>query len=185
MSVRIWITSALVLATVLGLRAWNAHLVALGDAQGAERVQGQWQAADAQRKQEQAQAEAQVAQERADLERQARQQEQVKQREAERIAREQANREAALRTAVSAADARNRSLHTTIAQLNADATARLSGTAASTCTASDIDAAATARNALGQCSSRYAAVAATADQLSVQVTGLLDFIQSTTAPEEQ
>ncbi|EPD44446.1 MULTISPECIES: hypothetical protein [Delftia] len=176
MSARIWITAALVLAAVLGLRAWNAHLVALGDAQGAERVQGQWKAADARGKQEQALAAAKAAQELAARERQAREQEQAKQRDAERIAREQANREATLRTAVSAADARNRSLHTTIAQLNADAAARLSGSAASACTAADVDAATAARNALGQCSSRYTAVAAVADGLAIQVRGLQDFV---------
>ncbi|KEH09143.1 hypothetical protein GY14_14575 [Delftia tsuruhatensis] len=185
MSARIWITAALVLAAVLGLRAWNAHLVALGDKQGAGRVQGQWTAAESQRKQEEAQAKARAAQERAGLERQAREQEQAKQREAERIAREQANREATLRTAVSAADARNRSLHTTVAQLNADAAARLSSGAANACTAADVDAATAARTALAACSGRYTAVAATADQLSLQVTGLLDFIKSTTAPEGQ
>lgn len=185
MSARIWITAALVLAVVLGVRAWNAHLVALGDAQGAQRVKVQWDVADLRRDQTQAEANEQAALEQALRERQAREQDQAKQREAERIARDQANREATLRNAVSAADARNRSLHTTIAQLNADAAARLSGPAASACTAADIDAATTARTALAACSSRYTAVAATADQLSVQVTGLLDFIESTTAPERQ
>lgn len=176
MSARIWITAVLVMAAVLGLRAWNAHLVALGNAQGEQRVKGQWVAADLKREQAQAKAEAKATLEHALRERQAREQEQAKQREAERIAHEQANREATLRTAVSAADARNRSLHTSIAQLNADAAARLSSSAASACTAADVDAATAARNALGQCSSRYTAVAAVADGLAIQVRGLQDFV---------
>ncbi|MBV2164891.1 MAG: hypothetical protein KUL80_11590 [Comamonas sp.] len=101
------------------------------------------------------------------------------QKETERITHETAQREAQLRAAGAAADARVRSLHTVIAQLNADAAAHLPGPGADTCAAAQPDAAATARTALGACSQRYAAVAGVADQLSAQVMGLQDYVQAT------
>ena len=165
MTARIVLALLLGLAAALGISAWNDHLIAQGDAQGAKRVRVEWETAEARRLADEAQA---------------RMRDQAaKQKETERIAREQAQREAALRAAVSAADARSRSLHTTIAQLNADAAARLSAPGPHACTAADIDAGAAARTALGECSGRYAAVAGVADQLAGQVSGLQDYIKTT------
>lgn len=176
MSARVLIIVALALGAVLGTQAWNAHLVAKGDAQGAQRVRTEWETADAKREGDEATARRLAAQQQAQKEREARAKEVAKQQEAERIAREQAERDVAQRAALAAADARNRSLHTTIAQLNADSAARMSSSSTGACTTADIDAAATARTALGQCSSRYTAVAGVADQLAGQVAGLQSFV---------
>lgn len=171
MTARILMIVVLTLGVVLGVNAWNTHLVAKGDAQGAQRVHSEWKAAEAKR-------EGEAARLQAENERSERTKEQAKQQEAERIAREQLQREQAIRSAMAAADARNRSLHTTIAQLNADAAARLSGSSPQSCSTADIDGATAARTALGQCSSRYTAVAGVADQLAGQVAGLQDYVRS-------
>lgn len=169
------------LAAVLGLRAWNGHLVTQGDAQGAARVQHAWDQAEEQRKAAESAASAKAALKRAADETAARVAEQAKQKETERIAHEQAQREQASRTALDTATARNRSLLTTIAQLNANAAAaKLSDTGPQSCTASDIDGATAARTALGECSSRYTALGGVADRLSGQVTGLQDYVRSVT-----
>lgn len=178
MNARILMAVVLALGAVLGVQAWNSHLVAKGDAQGAQRVRTEWDTADTQREAEATTARMQAEKQAADAERAERAKEQAKQQEAERIAREQAQREQAMRSAMAAADARNRSLHTTIAQLNADAAARVPGAGQAACGAADIDGATAARNALGQCSSRYTAVAGVADQLAGQVAGLQDYLQT-------
>nr|WP_315539431.1 DUF2514 domain-containing protein [uncultured Comamonas sp.] len=171
MSSRVVAAILLALGAVLGVQAWNTHLVAKGDAQGAQRVHSEWKAAEAKR-------EGDAARLQAENERSERAKEQAKQKEAERIAREQVQREQAMRSAMAAADARNRSLHTTIAQLNADAAARMPSDGQAACSAADIDGATAARNALGQCSSRYTAVAGVADQLAGQVAGLQDYVRT-------
>lgn len=171
MNSRVVATILLALGAVLGVQAWNTHLVAKGDAQGAQRVHSEWKAAEAKR-------EGEAARLQAENERSERTKEQAKQQEAERIAREQLQREQAMRSAMAAADARNRSLHTTIAQLNADAAARVSSAGQAACSAADIDGATAARTALGQCSSRYTAVAGVADQLAGQVAGLQDYVRT-------
>lgn len=171
MSSRVVAAILLALGAVLGVQAWNTHLVAKGDAQGAQRVHTEWKAAEAKR-------EGDAARLLAENERSERAKEQVRQKEAERIAREQVQREQAMRSAMADADARNRSLHTTIAQLNADAAARVPSVGQAACSAADIDGATAARNALGQCSSRYTAVAGVADQLAGQVAGLQDYVRT-------
>ena len=182
MTGRILIAVVLTLGAVMGVRLWNAHLIAVGDAQGADRVQTEWNTAQAKRLAAEATARMEAAQKRTVAEAAERSQEQAKQIEAERIAHEQAQREQAQRDALAAADSRNRSLHTTIAQLNADAAARLSSTGPQSCTASDIDAATTARTALGECSSRYTALGGVADKLSGQVSGLQDYVRTVIKP---
>ena len=182
MTGRILIAVVLTLGAVMGVRLWNAHLIAVGDAQGADRVQTEWNTAQAKRLAAEATARMEAAQKRTVAEAAERSQEQAKQIEAERIAHEQAQREQAQRNALAAADSRNRSLHTTIAQLNADAAARLSSTGPQSCTASDIDAATTARTALGECSSRYTALGGVADKLSGQVSGLQDYVRTVIKP---
>ena len=182
MTGRILIAVVLTLGAVMGVRLWNAHLIAVGDAQGADRVQTEWNTAEAKRLAAEATARMEAAQKRTVAEAAERSQEQAKQIEAERIAHEQAQREQAQRDALAAADSRNRSLHTTIAQLNADAAARLSSTGAQSCTSADFDAATTARTALGECSGRYTALGGVADKLSGQVSGLQDYVRMVIKP---
>ena len=186
MTARLLIAVVLTLGAVFGARLWNAHVLARGDTQGAQRVQTAWDTAEAKRQADEALARMAAANHQAELERQEREREQLLQQDAERIAHEQAQREQALRTAVAAADSRHRSLLSTIAQLNANAAARAdmpgTGQAASSCPGPD--AASAARTALGQCSGRYAAVAAVADRLSGQVSGLQDYVRAV-APANQ
>jgi hypothetical protein len=60
----------------------------------------------------------------------------------------------------------------------------MSSTAAPTSCSTELDAATTARNALGACSSRYTDVAGVVDRLAIQVTGLQDHVQMlSTTPE--
>ncbi|MEG0558216.1 MAG: DUF2514 domain-containing protein, partial [Comamonas sp.] len=176
------IAVVLTLGTVLGVQLWNAHLIAKGDAQGADRVRTEWNTANTQRQADEAKGRMEAAQKRAIAEVAERDQEQAKQIEAERIAREQAQREQAQSAALAAAESRNRSLHTTIAQLNANAAARLSSPGPQSCTAAAIDAATAARTALGECSSRYTALGGIADWLSGQVMGLQDYVHTVIQP---
>ena len=182
MTGRILIAVVLTLGAVMGVRLWNAHLIAVGDAQGADRVQTEWNTAQAKRLAAEATARMEAAQKRTVAEAAERSQEQAKQIEAERIAHDQAQREQAQRNALAVAESRNRSLHTTIAQLNANAAARLSSTGAQSCTSADFDAATTARTALGECSGRYTALGGVADKLSGQVSGLQDYVRMVIKP---
>lgn len=183
-SYRLLIALVLVLGTVMGAKAWNAHLIAQGDAQGAQRVQSLWDTAETQRQAAEKDAALRAAAQLADDQAKARAQEQAKQQDAERIAREQAQREQQLQGALAAATTNNRSLHTTIAQLNANAAVAMRSTAASTSCSAELAAATTARNALGACSGRYTDVAGVADRLAIQVTGLQDHVQVlSTTPE--
>lgn len=171
----------LTLAVVVGVRAWNSHLVAQGDAQGASRVRAEWNAAESKRQAEESAVAAKAQAESAERQRRAREEDQRKQQEAERIALEQAQREDAMRAALARAESRNRGLLGTIADLNARAAA---AAAAMPSAGQDsgavafIGEASTARELLGRCSSRYTAVAADADRLRDQVIGLQDFVGS-------
>ena len=167
------IAAVLALGAVFAVQGWKAHIYAQGDAAGAARVQKRWDADTARRDADTLAAHLAAQQV-------LRTQEAVLQQKAERIAHETALREAQLRAAVASADARVRSLHTTIAQLNANAAALadVPGTSTGACAAPGSDAAATARELLGACSQRYAAVAGTADQLAAQVMGLQDYVQA-------
>lgn len=181
---RFLIVVVVLLGVFMGIKTWNAHLIAQGDAQGAQRVQTLWDTAEARRKADEKEAALRAMAQQAQAQAHVRAQEQAKQQEAERIAREQAQREQQLQGALAAATARNRSLHTTIAQLNANAAAAMSSAAAPTRCSTELDAATTARNALGACSSRYTDLAGVADRLAVQVTGLQDHVQMlSTTPE--
>ena len=176
-------TLAIVVATLgalLAVKAWNAHLIAEGDAQGALRVQTRWDTAEVKRRADIKEAEARAATEQAEAERKTRIDEQAKQKQAERVANEQAKREASLRASLDRADARNRGLLDTIAQLNNNARARAAadvpGASADASTSAIVDEATTARELLGQCSQRYTGVAAAVDGLRVQVIGLQAFV---------
>lgn len=182
-STRILIVVVLALGAVMGIKAWNAHLIAQGDKLGAQRVQTLWDTAETKRKGDETLISMQAAQKLATDQANVRAQEHFKQQEAERIAREQVQREQKLQGTLDVATASNRSLHTTIAQLNANAAAAMSSSSAHASCSAELDAATIARNALGACSNRYTAVAAVADQLAIQVTGLQDHVQSVTAGE--
>ncbi|WP_343590152.1 DUF2514 domain-containing protein [Paracidovorax wautersii] len=184
-STRLMAAVLLTAGALLGVRAWNAHLVAQGDKQGADRVQTAWDKDTARRDKADADARAAAASQQAELERIARAAESAKQQEAERIARDQAQREGALRQSLALATTRNRGLLDTIAALNARDSAQLPGTAPDAGAAALAVAARTARELLGQCSSRYTAVAADADRLANQVTGLQDFVLSTSSAPQK
>ena len=68
-------TLAIVVATLgalLAVKAWNAHLIAEGDTQGALRVQTQWDTAETKRRADIKEAEARAAIEQAEAERKTR-----------------------------------------------------------------------------------------------------------------
>lgn len=181
---RLLLLVVVLLGAVMGIKTWNTHLIAQGDAQGAQRVQTLWDTAEARRKADEKEAALRAMAQQAQAQAQLRAQEQAKQQEAERIAREQAQREQKLQGALAAATTSNRSLHTTITQLNANAAAAMSSAAAPASCSTELDAATTARNALGACSSRYTDLAGVADRLAIQVTGLQDHVQMlSTTPE--
>lgn len=176
---RALMAAVLALGAVVAVQDWNAHVYAQGEAAGAARVQQLWDT-DTTRRNADTLAAHLAAQQAL------RAQEAAYQQEAERIAHETAQREAQLRAAGAAADARVRSLHTTIAQLNANAAAlaQLPSDSAQACTTTHLDAATTARELLGACSQRYAAVAAEAEHLSAQVTGLQDYVRAQGQPAQ-
>lgn len=178
MTIRTIATVLLAFAALMGLRAWNAHLVAKGDTQGAARVTAQWNAADLKRQAADSDAARQAALDLAARQLAARNDEQAKQQEAERIARDQAERETTLRQSLAAAQSRNRGLLDTIAALNTRAAAAMSSPGQDPGVVALIGEAATARELLGRCSSRYTTVAADADGLRLQVIGLQDFAAS-------
>ena len=182
---RIALFAALGCGLLVGFNAWQQHLVASGQEQGAARVYADWQAADNKRLQREKDDQAKAATARLAAEQEARRNEQARQHQAERIAHETAQREEFLRTALTRADARNRGLLNTIAQLNQRPAASgidLPGAAAPAAATACISEAATARQLLGQCSERYGAVAADAEQLRIQVIGLQDWISAQEGP---
>lgn len=182
---RVLIAVVLTLGAVMGVRAWNAHLIAEGYAQGSKAVRTQWDTAEAKRRGDEMEAAARAFQQQAVNERQAREAEQAKQLQAERTAREQAQREGALRTALDRASARNRSLLDRIAALDARdaaAAADVPGTAPDSRAAALAHEAATARELLGRCSGRYAELGAEADGLRIQVMGLQGYVKGVVAP---
>jgi hypothetical protein len=150
--------------SVLMVQRWGRALVAEGDAQGAARVQAAWGEAERERA-----LQLVAAQE------EARRQETEKQRKTEEIAHAQAQREAALQARLARTDAARRSLLDTIADLDARDGAAVSAAAADSGAAAFAGQASVARELLGQCAGRYAAVAAAADGLRSQVTGLQEW----------
>lgn len=138
-------------ALVWGVNAYQGHLIAKGDTQGASRVQAAWDTDTYQRNLATGQANA------------------VRQRAAEKVADEQAQRQAKTAAAIATARVTERGLRAEIKRLNTRPkpfAADESGLAA--CTRE----AATARELLGACSYRYAVLAADADGLRDQVLGL-------------
>lgn len=147
-----WLLGAAALAALVwGLNSYQGHLIAKGDAQGADRVQKAWDANTHQRNLATGQANA------------------VRQRAAEKVADEQAQRQAQTDAAIALARTTERGLRAEIKRLNGRLkpfTADESGLAACTREAT------TARELLGACSYRYTVLAADADRLRDQVLGL-------------
>lgn len=154
MQLRLLASALLLAAAVWGALAWRAHLVATGDAQGAARVQAAWNAQESERN-------ATTARDNA-----------TRFRNAERTAHEDAQREVARRARDAAAAAAVRKLRDEIARLNDRPDPYAAGDAGIAACARE---AATARELLGESSGAYQELAAEADQLRDQVTGLQDF----------
>jgi len=156
--------SAIVGALALSVHAFQEHL----REQGRVEVREQWLKADnARQAQERAALIAMQQAERANEQRMA-----IAKEEKDR---EQIQREQALRDRAAAADRAVAGLRRAVARLNADSVSRR---AESACPAAgrEADEAATARELLGACASRYSELGARAGALAAQVTGLQDHI---------
>ena len=154
MNGRALVIAAAILGAIAGVKLWESHLIAKGDAQGAARVQAAWDAQEDARSQATARDNA------------------TKFRNLERIAHEDAKREAARAARDAAAAAAVRGLRAEIARLNARPDPYPAGDAGLAACAGE---AATARELLGESSGAYQELAAEADQLRDQVIGLQQF----------
>lgn len=157
MSARLIAIGVLICAAILGIEAWESHLISKGDVRGAARVQAAWDTQENARN-------AATARDNA-----------TKFRNAERTAHEDAQREAARRARDAAALAAVRSLHTEIARLNSRPNPYQPGDAGIAACAGEARA---ARELFGESSGAYQELAAEADGLRDQVTGLQDFART-------
>lgn len=153
-----WLRMAVLAAVLAALAAAGmavrSHLIGVGEA----RVQARW--------------DAQIAVDRDEtlrLERERTAEQLVKFRNSERITDEQSTREAATRQRIAAGNAVADSLRSTIAALNQREVSASAGDARAGAFAQS---AATARELFGACTERYRDLAAEADRLRDQVTGL-------------
>lgn len=154
MPIRLIALALLLVSAVWGVLGWRSHLLATGDTAGAARVQAAWDAQEAERSAATARNNA------------------TKFRNAERTAYEDAQREALRLARAAAAAAAMRSLRGEIARLNARPDPYPAGDAGIAACAGE---AATARELLGESSGAYQELAAEADGLRDQVTGLQSF----------
>ena len=157
LSLRSILVAVAIAAAIAGVKFWQSHLVSKGDAQGAARVQHAWDT------QENARNEA-TARDNA-----------TKFRNAERTAHEDAQREAARRFRDAAAAAAVRGLRAEVARLNSRPNPYPAGDAGLAACASE---ARTARELLGESTGAYQELAAEADGLRDQVTGLQSFARN-------
>ena len=157
MSVRLIVLGVLICAAILGVKAWESRLISKGDARGAARVQAAWDAQENARN-------AATARDNA-----------ARFRNAERLAHEDAQREATRRARDVAAAAAVRSLRAEVARLNSRPDPYAAGDAGLAACAGE---ARTARELFGESSSAYQELAAEADGLRDQVTGLQDFART-------
>lgn len=152
---RLILAALAICAAIWGVKSWEGHLVAKGDAQGAARVQADWDRQEAARS-------ATTAADNV-----------AKFRNAERVAHETAQRETERQARDAAAAAAVRSLRDQVAQLNARANPYPAGDAGLAACARE---ATTARELLGESAGAYRDLAAEADQLRDQVIGLQAFV---------
>ena len=145
---------AVMAASYWGFGLYQDHLISQGDAQGAGRVQQAWN--DQERLRSQVTAAGNT----------------LRQRHAEKVAHEQTQREAASKAAADSAAASLRSLRAELARLKSRANPYPAGDAGLTACAGE---AATARELFGDSAEAYVDLAAEADQLRDQVTGLQQF----------
>ena len=157
MSVRLFAAAVLCAAALWGVLAWRSHLIATGDMQGAARVQAAWNAQENERNTATARDNA------------------TKFRNAERLAHEDAQRETARRARDAAAAAAVRSLRAEVARLNSRPDPYAAGDAGLAACAGEARA---ARELFSESAAAYSELAATADGLSSQVTGLQDFART-------
>lgn len=139
---------------IVGVKLWQSHLINKGDAQGAARVQAVWDA------QENARNEA-TARDNA-----------AKFRNTERLAHEDAQREATRRARDVAAAAAVRSLRAEVARLNQRPNPYPAGDAGLAACAGEARA---ARELFSESAAAYSKLAAQADGFRDQVAGLQDF----------
>ena len=156
MSVRLIVVGVLICAAIWGVKAWESRLISKGDARGAARVQAAWDAQENARN-------AATARDNA-----------ARFRNAERLAHEDAQREAA-RRARDAAAAAVRGLRAEVARLNERPDPYPAGDAGLAACAGE---ARTARELFSESAAAYSELAATADGLSGQVAGLQDFART-------
>ena len=145
------------IASYWGFGLYQDHLIAQGDAQGAGRVQQAWNAQEHLRSQVTAAGNT------------------LRQRHAEKVAHEQTQREAASKAAADSAAASLRSLRAEIARIKARPHPYPAGDAGLAACAGE---ATTARELFGDSAEAYVELAAEADQLRDQVTGLQQFTTS-------
>lgn len=157
MSARLIAMGVLICAAIVGVKAWESHLVTKGDTRGSARVQAAWDAQENTRN-------AATARDNA-----------IKFRNAERTAHEDAQREAARLVRDAAAATAVRSLRAEIARLNQRPDPYPAGDAGIAACAGEASA---ARELFGESSGAYQELAAAADGLRDQVTGLQDFARS-------
>ena len=157
MSVRLIVVGVLICAAIWGVKAWESRLISKGDARGAARVQAAWDAQENARN-------AATARDNA-----------AKFRNAERLAHEDAQREAARRARDAAAAAAVRGLRAEVARLNERPDPYPAGDAGLAACAGE---ARTARELFSESAAAYSELAATADGLSGQVAGLQDFART-------
>ena len=157
MSVRLIVVGVLICAAILGVKAWESRLISKGDARGAARVQHAWDTQERDRNEATARDNS------------------AKFRNAERTAHEDAKREAARRARDAASLAAVRGLRAEVARLNSRPDPYPPGDAGLAACAGE---ARTARELFGESSSAYQELAAEADGLRDQVTGLQDFART-------
>ena len=157
LSLRSILVAVAIAAAIAGVKFWQSHLLSKGDAQGAARVQQAWDTQENERN-------AATARDNA-----------TKFRNAERTAHEDAQREATRRIRDAAAAAAVRGLRAEVARLNSRPDPYPPGDAGVAACAGE---ARTARELFSESAAAYSELAATADGLSSQVTGLQDFART-------
>ena len=145
-----------VVAAYWGFGMYQNHLIAKGDTQGADRVQKAWDEQESLRNQVTAAGNT------------------LRQRNAEKVAHEQTQREAVSQAAAASATASLRSLRAELARLKSRANPYPGGDAGLTACAGE---AATARELFSESAEAYSGLAAAADGLRDQVAGLQDFVR--------
>ena len=157
MSTRLIAWGLAVCALIVGAKALQSHLISKGESQGAARVQHAWDTQENARN-------AATARDNA-----------TRFRNAERTAHEDAQRDAARRARDAAAAAAVRSLRAEVARLNSRPDPYPAGDAGLAACAGEARA---ARELLGESSGAYQELAAEADGLRDQVTGLQSFARN-------